>query len=111
MINGTETILIKRKEFLADDGYGNPVETEQEIVVNGALVAWGGTSTDYGTERTLITSAATVYLPQGTEIMDSDVFIVRGKRYRKDGEAQEWQPPAHFRVKTGVVVALTRAEG
>lgn len=111
MIQGNETVIIERKTKVGENSRGNAVWNTTQTPVNGALTAWGSTSTTYDPERTLIASAATVYLPEGTEVLDSDVFIIRGKRYLKDGEAQQWTPPPHFSLRTGVVVVLKRVEG
>lgn len=112
MIHGNETILIKRRiESNVDDDYGLPEWTEELISIDGALIAWGSTSTDYGVDRVLINSAISLYLPEGVEVQTGDVFVVRGEQYKTDGEVQNWKAPLGFSIPTRVVVNLKKVEG
>lgn len=111
MIHGKETVVIERKSAIGEDDWGNPVNTVSQVTVEGCLFGWGGTNTNFGINRDITSSSATLYMPKGTVVLDGDLFIVRNERYRKDGESQVWETPVGFSLNTGVVVAIKRAEG
>lgn len=111
MIPGSETITIERRTETGEDNLGRPIFETITETIEGCLVAWGSTTTAYDSDRTLISTGMTAYLPWGTTVGDEDVLIIRDERYRRQGEAQEWEQPRGFNVFPGVVVSIEKAEG
>lgn len=109
-MRGGETIQIKRRAASAVDDYGNTSHTVTTITVKNALIAIGGTSEPVDPARDAVDASVTVYLPNGTQILDGDVFIIRGSQWVKDGAAGEWISPFPG-MTAGVVVPLRRRRG
>jgi hypothetical protein len=109
-IRGGETILVKRRDQLAVDAYGNPTYTLTTITIKDALIGIGTTDEPVDPARDAVDAKVTLYLPNGTQIQDGDVFVVRGSEWLKDGSAEEWISPFPG-METGVVVPLRRRRG
>lgn len=109
-IRGGETITIRRRSAASTDAYGNPTYTTTTITVKDALIAIEGSSEPIDAERDAVDAKVTAYLPNGTQVQDGDVFIIRGSQWQKDGNAGEWVSP-FVGMETGVVVPLRRRRG
>lgn len=109
-IRGGETITIKRRSATARDTHGNNTYSEVTITVRDALIAIGTSSETIDPARDAVDATLTAYLPNGTEVRDGDVFIIRGSKWVKDGSAMEWVSPFPA-TEAGVVVPLRRRRG
>lgn len=109
-IRGGETIQIKRRTATGVNEVGLPTYTEQVITVRDVLIAIGTTSEQVDPARDAQDATVTLYFPNGTVIDANDVFIVRGSRWVKDGEAMEWVSPFPA-TEAGVVVPIRRRRG
>ena len=109
-IGGGEPITIKRRSKTSVDEYGNPTYSLTTIIVREALIALGGTSESNDPARTPTDAKVTLYLPNGTQILDGDRLIIRDTEWVKDGEAQEWNSPFPS-SPAGVVVNVKRRRG
>jgi hypothetical protein len=109
-IRGGETILIKRRSQLATDDFGNPTYTESTITIKDALIGVGGTSEPVDAARDAQDAMVTVYLPVGTDVRDEDTFVIRGSKWQRDGEAQNWISPFAGDFG-GVIIPLRRRRG
>jgi hypothetical protein len=109
-IRGGETILIKRRQALSVDAYGNPTYTISTITVKDALIGIGSTDEPVDPARDAVDAKVTLYLPTGTDVQDGDVFVVRSSEWLKDGSAESWVSPFPG-METGVVVPLRRRRG
>lgn len=108
---GQETITIIRKTLGANDDFGNPTYTSEEIEVDQCLVEIGGSSIAQTLFRDLATVDVVVYIPYGTLIEDNDSFELRGKAYRMASEPQEWIPFEDSIISPRVIVGLERFNG
>lgn len=111
VIDGNESIdIIRQASGGAVNGYGNPVFGTETITVPNVLVANGSTGEPVELARTPIDASLTIYLPAGTVIEDTDIFVVRGGEWVKDGDAQVW-PQLWAGFVPGVVVSVRRRRG
>jgi hypothetical protein len=87
-----ESVQIVRRSSVSEDEYGEPVFTTTEIDVQ-ALVAnrTAMGTTLFEAAEISIMQGLRLFLPAGTEVLDDDVFRVRGKTYQMDGEAFDWR--------------------
>lgn len=85
-----ELITQIRLSSSVTDSHGLPVVTEIEIPLQG-IVAARTSNTITEADVVTVTQGITIYLATGTEVLDDDRFIVRGKRYIVDGEAFDWR--------------------
>lgn len=92
-IRGGETITIRRRSKASTDDYGNPTYTTTTITVKDALVALQAGTEPIDAERNATDNKLTVYIPNGTPILEGDVFIIRNTTWVKDGQVQEWISP------------------
>ena len=109
-IRGGETITIRRRSAASVDDYGNSTYSTTTITVKDALIGVGGTSEPVDPARDAVDAQLTAYLPNGTQVQDGDIFIIRGSQWVKDGSAQQWVTP-FTGLETGVVVPLRRRRG
>lgn len=109
-IRGGETITITRRSATATDAYGNNTYATTTITVKDALVAIGGTSEPIDVSRDAVDSQLTIYLPNGTTVLDGDVFTIRNSKWVKNGSAQSWVSPFQS-FEGGVVVPLRKRNG
>lgn len=109
-IRGGETITIRRRSAAAVDEYGNATYSTTTITVKDALIGIGGTSEPVDPARDAVDAMVTAYLPNGTQVQDGDVFVIRGSQWVKDGSAEQWTPPFDG-LEGGVVVPLRRRRG
>lgn len=109
-IRGGERITIQRRSATATDDYGNASYTSPTIVVKDALIGVSGTSEPVDPARDAVDATLTLYLPNGTQVQDGDVFIIRGSQWVKDGSAQEWLSPFPA-SEAGVVVPVRKRRG
>ena len=103
-----ELVQIIRRSSASVDEYGEPVFITTEIDVQ-ALVAnrTAMGTTLFEAAEISITQGLRLFLPAGTEVLDDDVFRVRGKTYQMDGEAFDWRDGLGS-WNPGVVVDLQR---
>jgi hypothetical protein len=47
--------------------------------------------TNFDADQIVVTDGLTLYLDAGTDVLDDDKFVVRGKTYEVDGEAFDWK--------------------
>jgi hypothetical protein len=106
---GSETVTIKRRSATATDEYGNKTYSTATITIKNAMIGFGGESEGLEPDREPSDVSLTLYLPNGTQVLPGDRFIVRGTEFVKDGEAQSWSAPFDFNV--GVVVKVKRRNG
>lgn len=85
-----ESITQIRQSSSGTDSYGEPILVTTEIELQGLVAARTGSKT-VGAAEITVTSGVTLYLPAGTEILNDDVFVVRGIRYVVDGEPFDWR--------------------
>jgi hypothetical protein len=109
-IRGGETITIKRRSKAATDDYGNPIYTTLSIAVKDALIAFGSTDEPVDAGRNAVDNSITAYLPNGTEVLDGDVFVIRSTTWVKDGEPQSFTNP-FTSFDGGTVVKLRKRNG
>lgn len=109
-IRGGETITIRRRSKASTDDYGNPTYTTTTITVKDALIAVGGTSEPVDAERDAVDSKLTIYLPNGTAVLDGDVFVIRNTNWVKDGSAEQWASP-FIGLDGGVIVPVRKRVG
>lgn len=85
-----ESIIQIRQSSSGTDAYGEPVIVTTETELQAIVAARTGSKT-VGAAEITVTSGLTVYLPAGTEVLNTDVFVVRGIRYVLDGESFDWR--------------------
>lgn len=110
LIQGGEPIIIKRRTTDGNDDYGNPTYEVSDVLIRHALIAIGTTSESLDPERAAYDAKVTLYVPSGTEILETDRFLIRNSLWEKDGSAQEWVSPFPSGYD-GVVVPLRRRRG
>lgn len=103
-----ESIIQVQLSSSATDSHGLPVWVETEIELQG-IVAARNSSLITEADSLTIAQGLTLYLASGTNVQDSDRFIVRGKRYVVDGEAFDWRDGLGS-WNPGVVVNLKREQ-
>lgn len=109
IIRGDEPIYIHRRTQTGTNSHGNPTFTWTSTLVRDALFSVTATSEPTDVNRDAVDASVTLYLSPGTVIQDGDEFEIRGKRWVKDGDAQEWsQLWPDF---AGVVVQVRRRRG
>lgn len=106
---GNETVIIKRRSANAVDDYGNTTHTLTTITVKGCFLGFGSGSEPVDPTRDPIDTKVTLYLPNGTQILDGDRFVVRNTEWVKDGRQEDWQNP--FGLEVGVVVPVRKRNG
>ena len=109
-IRGGETVTITRRSATSTDDYGNNTYATTTITVKDVLVAIGGTSEPIDVSRDAVDSQLTIYLPNGTSVVDGDVFTIRNSKWVKNGSAQSWVSPFD-NFDGGVVVPLRKRNG
>lgn len=111
MINSTnKSITVKTKIKTEDDEYGNPVYTSTTETFD-ALVGWGSTGMDYGVDRNVMTTQATVYLPPSRAITKGAEIYIDGSLYKQDGEGIVWTAPQGFSLQVGQVLPIKKVDG
>lgn len=108
MNNSKITIVSKTKA--GEDEYGMPVWVETETETP-ALVAWGGTSETWGLARIEEDIDATIFFNDFIDLNGNTDLIIKGKRYFIKGEPLDWDAPAGWKIRPGVVVYAKRKEG
>jgi hypothetical protein len=113
MIQGRDEVTILRRVYTgAVDEHGNGKPENEEITVTGVLISWGATGDTVTTISETITSAVTLYLPNGVETKNGDRFrLPDGSIWTKNGATINWTTPKGFRVKTRQIIELTKREG
>lgn len=111
MIKGNVTVKVLRNTETGFDKYNRPTTTSSEIVFNNVLVSWGPTNTNETITREQLNSNATVYLPSGFQILDTDKFIINNEVYEKEGEAIQWTPPFNNFPPVPVIVNIRKTNG
>lgn len=110
ILTGDETITVTRRTGSSEvDDYGNPIFDTDEVSIPNALVAFNSTSEPTDVARDAVDARLTLYLPHGTQILDGDIFTVRGSEWVKDGDAAEWAIIGGF--APGVVVNVRCRRG
>ena len=90
----------------SSDSYGIEVSTTSEISLQAAVAPRTSTTT-VGASEVTVNEGLTLYLPSGTEVLDDDLFTVRGVVYSVDGEAFDWASGLGS-WRPGTVVQLQR---
>ena len=107
---GNETVTIKRKAISGVDDYGNETYSTTQIVVGNCLLGFGPTDEPVDASRNPVDASVTLYMPNGTVILEDDVFVVRDHEFVKDGDPMNWQSP-FSNWQLGVVVKVRRTVG
>jgi hypothetical protein len=112
VINSANTsITVKTKiKTENEDGYGLPIYAESSETFD-ALVGWGATGLDYGVDRNVMTTQATIYLPLTKRIEKGAKIYIDGSLYRQDGEGVTWEAPQGWALSAGQVVLIKKVEG
>lgn len=111
MISHTnKRITVKSRISDGEDDYGvkKYIYIEREM---DALVAWGSTGMDFGVDRNIMTTQATIYLTKDNAITNFSEVFIDGKKYIQDGEYITWDAPSNFNITTGQVVTVKRVDG
>jgi hypothetical protein len=104
-----ETITRIRKVATGQtDEHNLPIVTEQTTYMS-AVVAPRTTAKTVGSSEVTVTEDLIVYLPAGTNVLSTDMFEVRDRRYLVDGESFNWVSP-FTGWNPGVTVELRKAE-
>lgn len=106
---GSETVTIQRRSATSTDGYGNKSYSTTNIVVKNCMIGFGESSEPVDAAADPVNTSLTIYMPNGTQIQPGDVFLIRGTKFVKDGEQQDWVAPFDFNV--GVVVKVRKRNG
>lgn len=110
IIRGSETVTIKRIVDTGNvDKYNMPITSTVTIPVKNCLIAFGSTNEEVNVSRDPEDAQLTIYMPEGTVILDGDIFTIRNTDFVKDGMPAEWITP--FPISTGVVVLVRRRHG
>lgn len=110
IIQGTETITIRRKAIGGFDQHGLPVVTETSIDVANCLFWYGSTSEPVDAMRDPIDSQLVLCFPEGTTIEETDEFLLQGNTWVKDGIAVEY-PQLWSGFVPGIIVNVRRRDG
>lgn len=110
IIRGNEPIIIIRHTETGTDAYGNPEKSTQEILIRDGLFSYGSTNEPSLVDRDPVDAQLTLYLPNGTEIREDDIFEIRGVEWVKDGTPQEW-PQLWPGFAPDVVVQVRKRRG
>ncbi len=110
IIRGDEPIFILRKTSTGVDDYGNPTYSTDEILVRDALFAFGGTGEPVDVSRDPVDAALTLYLPEGTTVLDGDEFEIRNTIWVKDGDPVEY-PQLWGGFVPAIVLSVRRRRG
>ena len=97
---------------LRRDAYNRPISGfEADQALEGALFAPGG-SRESGALRTSyrVTTKPAIFLDQNPGVGEHDEFTVRGKRYKVDGEPDDWKT-GMTAWDPGVEVRLKKVSG
>jgi len=111
MIKGTVTVKVLRNSETGFDKYNRPTTTVTEITLKDVLVAWGSTSTSETVNREELEIAATLYLPTGFNVLDTDKFMIDNEVYEKEGEPVIWVPPFNNFPPVPVIVNIRKSNG
>lgn len=110
IIRGDEPIYHYKRTQTGVDAYGNPTFTKSSTLIRDALFAYTGTEEPVEENRNPVDATLTLYLPEGTIVGDGDEFDIRGTRWVKDGEPEEW-PQLWSGFVPSVVVHVRRRRG
>lgn len=110
IIRGDEPIVIVRQTANGVDEYGNSIHSTQEMLIRDCLFAYTGSNEPVDMAREAVDARLTLYMPEGTQILDGDVFIIRESEWVKDGDPQEW-PQLWPGFVPGVVLNVRRRRG
>jgi len=110
IIRGNETITIRRKSSSSFDQHGLPVVTETSIEVDNCLFWYGSSNEPVEVMRDPIDGQLVLCFPEGTEILDTDEFIVQGQSWLKDGIVVEY-PQLWPGFVPGIIVNVRRRDG
>jgi hypothetical protein len=111
MIKGNVTVKVLRNTETGFDKYNRPTTTSSEIVLNNVLVAWGQTNTAESITREQLNINATIYLPSGFQVLETDKFMINNDVYEKEGEAIQWTPPFANFPPVPVIVNVRKSDG
>lgn len=110
MLEGIETVVIRRRTKSGTDEYGAATYTTENITVDRVLVGFDQTDEPVDINGDPQKIGVTLYMPNGTIIEPGDDFIVRGEVFVKDGRAMDWIGPNNG-LKPGVVVKVRQSLG
>jgi hypothetical protein len=110
IIQSDEPIYIWRRTKTGKDAHGNPTYSKTSTLVRNALFAYAGTGEPVEVNADPIDVKLTLYLPQDTEVLEGDEFEIRGTRWVKDGDPEDWQQ-LWVGFTPGVVVQVRKRRG
>lgn len=94
------------------DDMGKAIHKETQIVVPHVMVAPRTTERKInGVTEYVYTSTYSLYLPPNTEVLDDDIFIVRGIRFFKDGNPVRWDLAGDSFLPAGIEITVTTVNG
>ena len=104
---------IRESDTGATDDYGNPIVTETETDIDGALFAPERDSSEVITVgRTTVSSKPTLYwFKERPDITEHDRVRVDGVEYEVDGKPAPWVDDLGGTDVGGLVVTLKRVDG
>lgn len=87
MFTNGETVTWHRAIMGETDGYGRPITTFEDLVLEDVAVAPGSSSEPRRASRlNQLEVNMTIYLVEDPGVTEADEFTVRGKRYTVEGE-------------------------
>lgn len=110
IIRGDEPIWHYTRSVTGVDAHGNDTYSKTSTLIRDALFAYTGTSEPVEVNRNAVDATLTLYLPEGTVVSDGDEFEIRGSRWVKDGDPEEW-PQLWPGFTPPVVVQVRRRRG
>jgi hypothetical protein len=110
IITGNETITIRRKAETGFDQHGLPSFTVTEIDVDNCLYWFGSTDEPVEVMRDPVDANLVLCFPEGTEIVETDEFVLQDNVWVKDGIAMEY-PQLWANFVPGVLVNVRRRDG
>jgi len=110
IIRGDEPIYHYKRTQTGRDAHGNPSYTKSSSLIRDALFAYTGSMEPVEANRDAVDAHLTLYLPEGTVVGDGDEFEIRGSRWVKDGDPEEW-PALWPGFTPGVVIKIRRRRG
>lgn len=110
MINFNQTALVEIRTSIGEDENGNPEWATVQTEIS-CLIGWGSTGMEFGIERNVQSTQATLYCDTATVIPDGSSIIINGEKYRLDGEPLDWQAPQGFKIIPGKVVPIVKVLG
>jgi hypothetical protein len=110
IMNGNANISIIRKTVSGYTKHNLPEVETEEIEVRG-LFSQNSSSQPNEVNRDEILTDANIYLPNGTEILDTDSFTVDGVAYEKVGDPVITVSPFPGFPPPPVIIKIRKSDG